>query len=320
MKVEIPEAVKVDVPPNRWGKVLVSTPVVMAVVATALAGLASSEMTKAQYQRSLAAQQQSKAGDQWSFYQAKRLRETIQRQALDLIQDREIAEPLDPNTFTAAIVAIPGDGTTAMIRDQLVGLLRQPGGRQALDLLATGTVISPSPAPLPASITEALAALASSTNESDAIRRIDDHVLVDAMTKARQEAQDFDTITKPWLSTVSQAEGLLDHLAREPAGRALRRTFVAARLRLTANRYTAESRLNQAIANLEEVAVAQSNREAEHHRVRSGHFFIGMLAAQLGVIVATMAVAAKQRSLLWGIATAAGLVAVSFASYVYMFT
>jgi hypothetical protein len=59
MKVQIPEQLKADVPPTRWGKMLSATPVVMAVVATLLAGLASSEMTRAQYDRALAAQQQS---------------------------------------------------------------------------------------------------------------------------------------------------------------------------------------------------------------------------------------------------------------------
>ena len=74
MKTEIPDALKTDVPQTQWGKLLLATPVVMTVIATLLAGLASSEMTRAQYARSFAAQLQSKAGDQWSYFQAKRLR------------------------------------------------------------------------------------------------------------------------------------------------------------------------------------------------------------------------------------------------------
>ena len=54
-KVQLPESLKADVPQNRWGKVLTATPVVMTVIATLLAGLSSSEMTRAQYDRSLAA-------------------------------------------------------------------------------------------------------------------------------------------------------------------------------------------------------------------------------------------------------------------------
>src|SRR3954464_2010424 len=86
LKVTVPEELKKDVPQTTFGKILTATPVAMAVIATMLAGLASSEMTRAQYDRSLAAQQQSKAGDQWSFFQAKRLRGAYQRNTADLLQ------------------------------------------------------------------------------------------------------------------------------------------------------------------------------------------------------------------------------------------
>src|SRR5215470_11923235 len=95
MKVNIPEELKKDVPPTTWGKVLNATPVVMAVIATMLAGLASSEMTRAQYDRALAAQQQSKAGDQWSFFQAKRLRGAYQRNTADLVQNMTEVHQVD---------------------------------------------------------------------------------------------------------------------------------------------------------------------------------------------------------------------------------
>ena len=62
-EIKIPDALKADVPQTLWGKILSATPVVMTVVATMLAGLASSEMTNAQYSRALGAQQQSKTGD-----------------------------------------------------------------------------------------------------------------------------------------------------------------------------------------------------------------------------------------------------------------
>ncbi|MGH7943572.1 MAG: hypothetical protein ACREH8_10020 [Opitutaceae bacterium] len=78
LKADIPDALKADLPQSKWGRVLSATPVVLAVISTLLAGLASSEMTKAQYDRSLAAQLQSKAGDQWSFFPAKRLRGALQ--------------------------------------------------------------------------------------------------------------------------------------------------------------------------------------------------------------------------------------------------
>src|SRR3954469_4944613 len=95
MKVAIPEELKKDVPQTTFGKILSATPVVMTVLATMLAGLSSSEMTRAQYDRSLAAQQQSKAGDQWSFFQAKRLRSAMQHSTLDLLQGTTEIRPLN---------------------------------------------------------------------------------------------------------------------------------------------------------------------------------------------------------------------------------
>ena len=47
MKTTIPEPLKADLPQTKWGKVLGATPVVMTVIATMLAGLSSSEMTRA---------------------------------------------------------------------------------------------------------------------------------------------------------------------------------------------------------------------------------------------------------------------------------
>src|SRR5438445_9600134 len=74
-------------PPRKtlWTIVLSSTPVILTVVATLLAGVSSSEMTQAQYHRSLAAQNQSKASDQWGFFQAKRGRATSERATADVL-------------------------------------------------------------------------------------------------------------------------------------------------------------------------------------------------------------------------------------------
>ena len=47
--------------------------------------------------------------------------------------------------------------------------------------------------------------------------------------------------------------------------------------------------------------------------------FFGMLGAQLGVIVATFAMAARNRNLLWSLAAAAGVLAIVFAIYVYLY-
>src|SRR6476661_7873609 len=96
---EIPHGLKAEVPASQWGKTLLATPIVMSVVATLLAGLASSEMTRAQYDRSLAAQLQSKAGDQWGYFQAKKLRAAMQESTLVLLQATGSIRPLDPGSL-----------------------------------------------------------------------------------------------------------------------------------------------------------------------------------------------------------------------------
>ena len=106
MNVEIPDALKAEVPPTRWGRVLAATPVVLAVVATLLAGLASSEMSTAQYGRSLAAQQQSKAGDQWGYFQAKRLRGTGLKTAGDMLQVTAEVGRFDPATLKSSFAGL----------------------------------------------------------------------------------------------------------------------------------------------------------------------------------------------------------------------
>lgn len=106
VKTKVPESLKADMPPTRWGKILGVTPVVLTVVAT-LAGLSSGEMTQAQYNRSLAAQLQAKAGDQWNFFQGKKLRSAVQRSALDQIAVGGHPGRLDPAGLQDAVAGTP---------------------------------------------------------------------------------------------------------------------------------------------------------------------------------------------------------------------
>src|SRR5438270_211912 len=84
-----------------WSIILSSTPVILTIVATILAGLSSSEMTQAQYHRALAAQNQSKASDQWTFFQFKRSRGQEVKMALDRLPVLSKTDKLEPATFRA---------------------------------------------------------------------------------------------------------------------------------------------------------------------------------------------------------------------------
>ena len=381
MKVNIPDQLKADVPQTKWGKILSATPVVMAVVATLLAGLSSSEMTRAQYDRSLAAQQQSKAGDQWSFFQAKRLRGALQRNSLDLLQSTVELRPLDAATLKNSAERLPARLSTAetrakeslqsmagpdtgaarapassrealerylqgsaqrqseaaQVRTELLAVLESVAGQQALSLLQQGQVPGVGVASAPdLQLKPALEAIENLKPESEIaplIRAVSDQALDEAFRLALERVQAFDAATRPVNQTIERIEELL---ARQTAclpptpvlrasdgfqsgeGGSLSRDFTAARLRYAAMRYEVEARLNQSIANLYELQVRKSNISAERHQNRSQRFFFGMLGAQLGVIIATLAMAARQRNLLWSLAAAAGLLATAFAIYVYL--
>ena len=398
MGLKLPESLTADMPQTLWGKILSATPVVMTVIATMLAGLSSSEMTRAQYDRSLAAQQQSKAGDQWGYFQAKRLRGTALKTARDLLQCTSDVGQLQPTALGAATVAVSngqhrcdaaarelrtvltdtGTGSDAAAVEEylksseertaeidkhaheLGQLLAREVATGAFDALCDGRVPELNSAPVGDSgLQAAFAAVEEGKGgkELEAILANVSHpALEEGLRAARERTRDFDSRIGPINRLSDQCDQLLNRqllrvretrlLARVAANVApdadsrvhhaaaaasaaaaavqadigqLYRDFTAARLRYSATRYDAEARLNQVIANLYEVQVRKNNISAERHHTRSQRFFYGMLAAQMAVIMATFAMAARQRNLLWGLAAAAGVAAVTFAVYVYLY-
>jgi hypothetical protein len=308
MKINVPDSLKADLPQNPWGKILGATPVIMTVVATLLAGLASSEMTRAQYDRALAAQLQSKVGDQWNFFQGKKLRGAVQRSTLDLMATTAEIHPLSAQSLQAALSGTP-----------VAGLLGTEGGRGAIAALADGTLPKvDAVATIPAGVREALNAADSS--KSDAVldgilSRVSAASLEEALKAAQAQSQAFDSLNKPIGLAVAKFERQLVNANTDPA---LRRDFIAARISYESQRYDLEARLNQAVAGVLELQVHKGNLSAERHHRRSQKFFYGMLAAQMGVVVSTLAMAARQRNLLWSIAAGAGASAIAFAMYVYL--
>ena len=337
VKITIPEQLKADLPQSSFGKLLTATPVVMTVLATMLAGLASSEMTRAQYDRALAAQQQSKAGDQWSFFQAKRLRGAIQRNSSDLLQSVAAVRPLDRAGFAAALAeAAAKTDESAKLKTSLLELANSAAGQQALGFLQRGELPSAGPPPSPKpNVKTAMDAVEMSKPDEEMARlltNVSNLDLEEALRQGRERAQAFDDATRPVNQIIDQLDSLIARLVElsPPKTEAsagpnlfgaspLQRDFTAARLRYAAVRYETEARLNQGIANLYELQVRKSNASAERHHARSQRFFYGMLAAQMAVIIATFAIAARQRNLLWSIAAAAGLAAIGLGIYVYLY-
>ena len=274
----MPEELTSNVPQTKWGKILLATPVVMTVIATLLAGLASSEMTRAQYDRALGAQLQSKAGDQWGYFQAKKLRGAMQQNSLELLTATADIHPMD----NPALEKVPAPAALSV--DSKV-----EAAMQAIEKEKPETEIA------------------------GLLKSVDDNSLAAALQTAKDNVLAFDVAIAPASQALEQLKKSLP-----AGDKAAARDLTAANMRYNAARYDAEARLNQSIANLYELQVRKANISAERHHKRSGKFFFGMLAAQAAVIVSTFAIAAQKRSFLWMLAAAAGLAAVIFAIYVYL--
>jgi hypothetical protein len=400
-----------EAPPRKsfWNIVHGATPVLLTILATVLAGLSSSEMTLAQYHRALAAQNQSKASDQWTFFQFKRtqqketktaldqmpvpsrtqrlnadwLREVTQQCLHDLQQARREAGQLSA-VLSSAKSASSGNGealqkaaakllavATAQVEEaqalgkRLDDLLAREDVKQALGYLGADTLPPAQTSPLAqAEIQEALRAIAARKTIAETaplIARVDEDTLQHEIDLAEGNVSAVENANKPVSAVLDEIERLIleqaqfgDDLYRSvrrvehalanvpqadrPApvrsaveavsrtgqalktdARDLRDDFHANQYDYTVRRYEVETRHNQKAATLYEVEIRKASVASENHRKRSRNFFYGMLIAQAGVTIASFSLAMKYRSVLWSLATAAGITAVAFSGYIYLY-
>lgn len=402
-------------PPQKfWDKIITTTPVVLTVIATLLAGQSNSEMTRAQYSRSLASQDQSKVGDQWAYFQAKRTRTVILDRTGDLLDTMTLPGELDPAAFQALTQRLPVDLQNAGGEsERLVAALGKAKSAVGADaaalqaaaqrLLASVRASAVGAADASKKANQTLAALASSGRlqaalhmlNSDDLPKVEDRRLSDPTIDAAQQAissrkpddeiarlvlevkpqslhqsldaagangDAFDQASKPLdktmqeLSTVLAGQSKLvrqfalalhdlklalsvssldqtqvpdavrasvDRLDRLATGLKtsvdeLSTSLRAGWNRFNARRYERDARYNQDAAFLYEIRVHQNSAHADRHLTRSHNFFYGMLAAQFAVTISTLALAMRQKSLLWGLASLAGLFAVLYGVTVYL--
>jgi hypothetical protein len=391
-------------------KLLAMTPIVMTVVATILAGLSNSEMIKAQFYRALAAQNQSKAGDQWSYFQFKRARGTAHEMTVQLLGSLSAIDSLDADSLQAQAdryvrtlghietsssqlvektkaakallassyesVAAAADGLLTSVRTQ-----RGQAGRWASSIREASSdpsvqqtlmkLVAPTP-PKPekthaadiitdTQIRNVLHEIEQRKSERETeheVGRISDHKLQEAIQSAEVQAATPDDA----LARISAAIDKLDAVLREQrlamltlnteaqalrialddqptpgelnllatrlaaqsadlksAAQAQTNAGTVARLRLEQRRYQREADENRVAAGLYEIQVRKSSWNSERHRTRSGYFFFGMLAAQAGVTISSLALAVRLKNLLWGVASCAGAAAIVIATYVYFY-
>ncbi len=394
-----------------WTSILNFTPVALTVVATVLAGLSSSEMTLAQYHRALAAQNQSKAGDQWGFFQAKRLRGMSIQSTIDLLTAQADSESVNETTLQRQSEEITAAVKRTTVAEQrLAGLLSKTASanptlshalQPQLDKLAAeiktaterGAVIQDgmketlkhdtvnqslaflTSDKLPTAATqkvevkglpEVITAVLARKSDGEIfplVRALNAASIQDAIQAAELNIQAVEAANKPIADALAPLDRLVEqevklagNLVR--AVRPLQRTlddlmaesidqnrelvsalenlvrmvgnvqkeastlnndYRVARDNYLSRRYRAEGDRNQDAAIVYEIQVRKSSQMAEQHRERSTRFFYCMLAAQAGVTIATLSLAFRHRSLLWGLASAAGLTAVAVSVYVYLY-
>jgi hypothetical protein len=386
--------------------VLTSTPVALTVVATILAAVSSSEMTLAQYHRALAAQNQSKASDQWNFFQFKRSRGMMTQLSIDFfhalsyrgsikaetwqVSDRLLEDLRKVEKEANALLERLRQAKASPTGDRLMQRLaefasqsqaflhraeslkdqlsRELGRKEVQHALAVVETKELPPAKInrleePA-IAEALKAVANRQSESEtapAISKIPETTLRQAIDLLEANVQAVEEANKPISDLLSRLDTLLQQqtdLADDlhQAALSLKRTnggtgdspaqndvlqalgrlvqstaetkklaqdfsneFKVAQYGYAVRRYETEARHNQKAAELYEVQIRRSSTLSEKHRDRSRHFFYGMLVAQAGVTIASFSLAMKHRSFFWSLAGLAGLGAVVFSSWVYLY-
>lgn len=356
-----------------WNQVYSFTPVMLTIVATTLAGISSSELTQSMYWRSLAAQNQSKAADQWSFFQVKRVRGTTLESTTELMQTLGSVEALtleDLGTLNQKLVRIVDGlppkkfderGLTKNVQaihkasQQLKELLDDPAAHRHLGTLFGGVFPSMELRPYSPDHPRKQMEAAPSADALEKVRhQIAQHkteletaplvaqIKPDYLEKvtqlAEEDVDEFDKLCKPLSDTVNRLRRITNDMVKglkgivanwselgEPGTPSIKPAFdqfnLGMRMAATdynARRYRQESFLNQRVAELYEVRVRRSGFESERHRTRSSYFFYCMIAAQAGVTIASLALARTRKSLLWFLATIAGLTSIAAAAWIYL--
>lgn len=342
------EAIKnLEKPKGRWGTILATTPIIMTVLATVFAGLSSSEMTQAMFHRSLASQQQSKAGDQWAFFQAKRIRVTTLETTIEVLQTIAHGVPVDAAQLiglqTKLAAAITSSSFSATEKEAATAKLKiaqdqlrawtTPDHDAAWIILMGGMLPTVDIAPLqdtPAQelLTALLQGLSQKKPDDEIIRiakQLPPAQIELAIRQAQHAADQFEKLCSPVNDLAKRVRSWLtkmETLANQlPALDAVQRPLAGCRATVNeydVRRYRAEGIYNTKIAELLECRVWRSGMESDRHRNRSQLFFYSMLIAQIGVTISSLALAQARRNGLWFVAALAGILALGFSAWVYL--
>jgi hypothetical protein len=295
-----PAASEQPEPPRSFlDKIGAALPIALTALATVFASMSNGALQEAMYWKSQAAQDQSRATNQWSLAGFKRDRALIMQATAAQLRAQCGYAPVD--------FVVPPDANDET-RKALAWLTEKgdKGGPPRVNL----------PTIDDAHIKELRDAIEKRESEKDQQAKAA-LVPLARINAAIDDAEKFSEQTdKEWDPVVKAASALVAHQTASGAQKKDAATAaVALGFDLEERRYRAESRLNQGIGFLYEVRTKVSAAISDKHRRKSTFLSYAMLVAQVGAVASSLALARKQKSTLWLFAGVVGLVSVGVGGY-----
>lgn len=292
-----------DPPRGLLDKLGAALPVALTALATVFASLSNGALQEAMYWKSQAAQDQSKAANQWSLAGFKRDRALVMLAA--------VAQLRAQCGYAAPRFALPPGA--AGEAQKALGWLTDKGDAGGPPVVRLPEVGDPT-------IEELRAGIEGREPERDLLKRAA-RVPHAAINRALDDAEKFVERTDRDWDPVVRAAGALVRAQLEvppdaaPERRAAATAAQAAGFDLEERRYRLEARLNQGLAFLYEIRTRVSAAESDRHRQKSTVLSYAMLVAQVGAVASSLALARKQKSAMWLFAGVVGLISVGVGGY-----
>jgi len=300
-----PDASEPDEPKGFLNKIGAALPIGLTALATVFAGMSTGALQQAMYWKSQAAQDQSKATNQWTLAGFKVDRALVMQTAaaqLSVAAGGKVPEFAPDSTSADQKVAaewLEGKGPPDVYRRGADAKRRE--GRVGLPDVS-------------AALQELLEMIRKRAPEEDIAKRAA-RIPKAEINKAINDAEaESEKITEDeWAPKVDAARKLVGNSRKK--GSDLATAAQAALFELERRRYRSEATLNQEIAALYEARVRTASAESDKHRNKSETLFIAMLVAQIGGVVSSLALARKNKSALWLFASMVGLAALGVGAY-----
>ena len=293
---------KSEEPKTLLDKLGAALPIALTALATIFASMSNGALQEAMYWKSQAAQDQSKATNQWTLAGFKRDRALVMQASA--AQLRAMAGYAAPHFELK-------DGSGAEAQKAL-GWLTEPDPKKGGLPRVTLPELDPQ-------IADLRDAIRDREPEAELLRRAKVMSMAKS-TQALDEAEKFNEQTdKEWDPVLKAAAGLVRAQAvKSDAPESAKHAATAAQAAgfdLEERRYRAETAMNQNLGFLYEVRTKVSSAESDKHRRKSEFLSYAMLVAQIGAVASSLALARKQRSFLWLFAGMVGVVAIGVGGY-----